>query len=194
MIRDCDFDGMLFSLGLGYRKKGIGHAFFKALKKHLGEGEAKTIYAAYGVSIPATPEGAGHNDDDDDDDDEGAYMAVLRFCQGIVFRAGTDVLTEAWAAAAPTESSVYKFRFREPNPWKEKRPTSGSGFGVVRNYNMHMSEPQIEVAQAFGRDMIRFVHGQKPWEPTVCGFGGSRLIFSAPVWMSRSRLTLNLNC
>ena len=153
IIGDCQFDGSIQALRLMGRTKGLAKAFCDSMNKSLSDKPeiAKRLLSAYGLRP-------------DIEDDQEALVKVLQVCNDLQFYTPTLAL----ARGLETHMKTYIYRFNEPNLW------DGQWQGFVthihdltflfQNFNEFLDDQQKSVAEQFGKDVIRFISGQKPWE------------------------------
>lgn len=92
-----------------------------------------------------------------------ALLKILEFFSDAVFFLPTIEIGKQF----PNESFI--LAFNEPNPWKgifEGRTSHTLDVAFLfQNFNNYLDEQQRATAVAFGKDIIGFVNGTKPWRP-----------------------------
>lgn len=139
-------------MALDHRKKEIGKAFASSLNSNLSDlkGAASSILEAYNVNPNR------------EENDQASFLAILRFCQDIVFQAPAVILAKEWVPDA-----AYLFQFCAPNPWSG--PWQGMASHIIdlvhlwQNFDGYLPEAQQRVGKAMGSDLIRFAYGKAPW-------------------------------
>ncbi|KXT04269.1 hypothetical protein AC578_7890 [Pseudocercospora eumusae] len=150
IIGDCQFDGNIQFLRLAHKEKDIASNIRTSFTASLGEEPAKAVLAAYAIS-PESPE-------------QEAFHHVLELCNDIHFYAPTISLASNLSHVMP----VYMYRFNEPNPW----PGKFSGLAIhiqdltwlFQNFNDFLDGERQAQAQEFGKGVIAFVNGRRPWK------------------------------
>jgi carboxylesterase type B len=135
---------------LGPRKTGIAQSFTASITKTFAAtpDHATALFDAYGIS-PAQA-------------DEEALPNILAFAGDIGFYAPAVALAQGWPGDA------YLYHFNEPNPWDG--PAKGQASHILdvafllQNFNEFLTVEQKAVAERFGRDVVAFVNGGRPWD------------------------------
>lgn len=93
--------------------------------------------------------------------DSEAWPLILNFANDIGFHAPANAYALTW------QSSAYRYRFSEPNPWDG--PWKGHATHVLDiaylflNYTENLTKLQVDVALEFATDVIHFINGKAPF-------------------------------
>ncbi|KAK5088282.1 hypothetical protein LTR05_002499 [Lithohypha guttulata] len=164
LIGDCQFDGSIYQLALGFRKADIGKQLEQSLNVNVPEHEVEIdkLVGAYGISAA--------------DNDEIAYLRVLEFINDVLFYVPTVTVSNVWPG------TVYVYHLNEPNPWEG--PFKGQATHILdvallfKNFDHTLDEGTRAVGEAFGDATICFINATSPWkassahEPIAFIFGG----------------------
>jgi carboxylesterase type B len=155
MIGSTDFDGAIFEvLGIfaGRNEATLAEDFAKVLQRFVPGSQNEKItqlLRLYGIENVVAAE------------TQESRLAILQFGTDLKYFASARAYASSW----PDESWLYYFN--EQNPWEG--PHKGRSAHCLDiaylflNYSDVMSEPQLEVATGFARDVIGFVYGEQPY-------------------------------
>jgi carboxylesterase type B len=76
--------------------------------------------------------------------------------------------TLAFAQSMEKLMPVYMYRFNEPNawpgPWQGRSTHIHDLTYLLQNFNDHLNDEQVRLAEGFAADVIAFANGQAPWQ------------------------------
>ncbi|KAH7137048.1 Alpha/Beta hydrolase protein [Dactylonectria estremocensis] len=141
--------------GLLQRTNGVASAFRESASRCLQD-YPKALASLLDTYSLSEAQSASTSDQD-------ALLNILEFFSDAVFFLPTIEIGKQF----PNESFIVAFN--EPNPWKgifKGRPSHILDVAFLfQNFNNHLDEQQRATAVAFGKDIIGFVNGTKPWRP-----------------------------
>jgi carboxylesterase type B len=133
-------------------------------------------------------------------EDDEAFEKVLQFGGDMSFYAPTLAFAQSLENIMP----VYMYRFNEgndwPGPWQGRSTHIHDLTYLLQNFNDHLDDEQVRLAEELAADVIAFANGQAPWQrwtndqktAKVFEVGGTGEVEDVPEKTGRKSIVLDL--